>query len=640
MTNSRVVYLDIESRGAIDLRTSGAHKYAKHQDTEVVLVGFAINDAPVRHWFGPRRQSPADPLPPEIVALAPDPDCVFAAHNVQFDRTIYEAQLVRRHGWPQIPPSRWRCTMARALASTLPGSAEGAATALGLPIKKDREGQRLMLAMARPRKPRKEGEDIPFPQWIDDDASLARLASYNACDVELVRALFNRLPPLSDDEQQLWELDAEINARGFYVDIELAKAARELVRREQAAIDARITALTGGEITTANQVAKIATFVRGRGHQLAGLTKRSVAAVLAHGRPDEDVRRLLELRREGARASVRKLDALLASVDDDGRLRGTLRSHGAGTGRWSGRGFQPQNIKRSESEDIVGAVAAVLAGDLDGVRELGSPLGIIRDTMRSMICAAPGHTLVAGDFSTVEARILAWLANETWKLDVFRQYDVTGDPALDFYLVAASQALRRPVAPDDEAGRHVGKMCELAFGFGGALGAWRRFDADEHTDHEVNAFVQRWRQSHPATTRFWRRLESAIKRTVRTGERGTLGNLAFELEHGTLRIVLPSGRCICYPEARLVPGKFANTTQVTFKDNAKGGWNDVRAWHGTFTENVVQAIARDLLVAAMWQAERAGYPVVLHVHDEIVCEVPKGFGSADEFHRLMTEPPT
>jgi DNA polymerase len=205
----------------------------------------------------------------------------------------------------------------------------------------------------------------------------------------------------------------------------------------------------------------------------------------------------------------------------------------------------------------------------------------------------------AGDFSAVEARILAWLAGETWKLDAFRRHDRTGDPALDFYLIAASQVLKRRVKPDDEAGRQVGKTCELAFGFGGASGAWRRFDADGHSDQEVNEFVQRWRQAHPATTRFWRRLESAIKRTVRSGERGTLGNLVFEFEAGTLRIVLPSERRICYPETRLVPGKFGDTA-VAFKDNARGGWADVTAWHGSFTENVVQGIARDLLVAAMF----------------------------------------
>jgi hypothetical protein len=632
-----VVFIDIESRGTLNLRTSGVYRYANHKDTEVSLVGFAIDEGPIQHWFGPvRRQCSADPIPSEIVTAARDHD--FIAHNALFDRTMYEAHLVRHYGWPRIPLSRWRCTMATALANALPGSLEGAAAALGLSIQKDREGQRLMLAMTRPRR-RRKGEDPNALNWIDDETSFARFVPYLERDVELLRALFNRLPPLSEEEQKLWEFDATINVRGFAIDVELAKNARELVRQEQAAINTEIATLTGGEIKTAGQVAKIADFIRERGHQLAGLTKRSVSAVLARGNPDEDVRRLLELRREGGIASVRKLDTLLAGVDADGRLRGTLRYHGAATGRWSGRGFQPQNLKRPESANLAGAIDAVLAGTLNGVRELGSPLGVVGDIMRCMIYAAPGYTLFAGDFSTVEARILSWLAHETWKLDIFRQYDITGDPALDFYLVAASQALRRPVAPDDEAGRQVGKTCELAFGFGGALGAWRRFDPDGHSDQEANGFVQRWRQSHPATTRFWRRLESAIKRTIRTGERGTLGNLAFEFEYGTLRIVLPSGRRISYPEARLVPGKFANTTQIEFKDNAYGNWIDKRAWHGLFVENVVSGVARDLLVAAMQRIERAGYPIVLHVHDELIAEVPEGFGSSDEFHKLMVEPP-
>jgi DNA polymerase len=479
-----------------------------------------------------------------------------------------------------------------------------------------------MLRMSKPRKPRAD-EDPGLVYFDNDPEGLAQL--YERCrrDVEIERELYNLLSPLLAEEQALWVLDAEINARGFCVDVELARAARELVRREQAAINAEIATLTGGEITTAGQVAKIAEFVRERGHQLTGLTKRSVAAVLARGHPDENIRRLLELRREGARASVRKLDALLASVDDDGRLRGTLRYHGAATGRWSGRGFQPHNLKRPEIEDVDGAINAVLASDLDGVRKLGSPLGI-----------------VGGDLSAIESRALAWLAGETWKLDAYRAFDRTADPKLEPYCVTASRILQRTITPDDEAGRHIGKTADLALGFGGALGAWRRFDPDGHSDQEVNRFVQRWRQSHPATTRFWRRLESAIKRAIRTGERGTLGNLAFEFEHETLRIVLPSGRRICYPEARLVPGKFAGTTQVAFKDNARGGWTEVHAWHGTFAENVVQAVARDLLVAAMWRLERAGYRIVLHVHDEIVCEVPTDRADAAEFHRLMIEPPS
>jgi DNA polymerase len=273
------------------------------------------------------------------------------------------------------------------------------------------------------------------------------------------------------------------------------------------------------------------------------------------------------------------------------------------------------------------------------MHKLGAPLSIVGDTMRAMIRAAPGHLLVAGDFSAIESRVLAWLAGEAWKLDGYRAFDRTADPTLEPYCVTASRILQRTVTPDDEAGRFIGKTADLALGFGGALGAWRKFDPDGHSDQDVNRFVQRWRQSHPATTRFWRRLESAVKRTVRTGERGALGNLAFEFKDWTLRIVLPSGRRVSYPQARLVPGKFAGTTQVAFKDNARGGWTEVTAWHGTFVENAVQATARDLLAAAMLRVEAAGFPIVLHVHDELVAEVPADRADTAEFQRLMTEAP-
>jgi hypothetical protein len=213
-----VVFIDIETRGTLNLRTSGTYRYANHKDTEVSIVGFAIGDGSVQHWFGPvRRQSPADPVPPKIVAAARDH--LFVAHNALFDRALYQAKLVQRHDWPEIPLCRWRCTMAMALANALPGSLEGTVAALGLPIQKDREGQRLMLAMARPRR-RRKGEDPNALNWIDDDASFARFVPYLERDVELVRALFNRLPPLSPEESALWQLDAVINARGFAIDVE------------------------------------------------------------------------------------------------------------------------------------------------------------------------------------------------------------------------------------------------------------------------------------------------------------------------------------------------------------------------------------------------------------------------------------
>ena len=317
-----------------------------------------------------------------------------------------------------------------------------------------------------------------------------------------------------------------------------------------------------------------------------------------------------------------------------------MRFHAAHTGRWSGRGYQPQNLKRPETKDLDAAVDAVLSGDIARVRELGAPLTIAGDVQRSVICAAPGHKLIAGDFSAIESRVLAWLANEKWKLETYREYDETGDPKFEPYCVMASQALKRTVTPDDEAGRQFGKTYDLAFGFGGGLGAWRKFDnSDTYSDAEVEHFKHQFRRTHRATVRFWQR-SSAPRTHCPHQARTTLGNRsASTMEHGTLFMTLPSGRRLAYPEARMVPGKFEETYNIRYKDNANGAWTDADTWYGTLVENAVQAVARDLLVAAMQRLEAAGYPVVLHVHDEIVCEVPEDFGSEEEFLRIMLELP-
>jgi DNA polymerase bacteriophage-type len=621
-----ILFRDIETRSTLRLADVGAWRYAADPSTEVLCVGYAIGNGPVQIW------TPDQPIPDEFHAAASDGTVV--AHNDQFETAIEERLLHPRYGWPIIPIDRHRCTMAAALANALPASLEGAAEALGLSARKDADGRRLMLQMSKPRKARK-GEDPELVHWHDDPERRLRLQEYCRRDVEIERAIYCRLPPLA--ERRLWRLDAIINRRGFYVDLDLAKATRKIVHAEQEAIDAEITELTGGRITSINQVAKLQALLGELGHDVSGLTKKSVSAALAH-KPEGDVKRLLELRQEGAQAAARKLDSLLAGIDADQRMRGTLRYHGASTGRWSGARFQPQNLKKAKTENLDAAIDAIRAGDLGRLRRIGAPLAIAGDVSRNMIVAAPGHVLIGADFSAVESRVLAWIAGETWKLDAYRRFDETGDPAAEPYCVTASRILKRAVTPEDEAGRQIGKTCDLAFGFGGGLSAWRRFDSSAtYTDAQIETFKAKWRNTHAATARFWRALEDSLRRAVRTGKRVTLGDLAAELIGSTLYLILPSGRRLVYPKARLEPGKF--DTQIVFRDNGRGGWSEIRGWYGTFTENVVQAIARDLLAAAMQRLEAGGYSIVLHVHDEAVAEVPEGFGSTDEFLRLMTTLP-
>jgi CHC2 zinc finger/Toprim domain len=501
-----LLFWDIETRSAIRLEKSGAMRYAADTSTEVMCIGFAIDNGDGKIWI------PGQPVPPEFLEAAQNPDWLLVSHNDQFERAVETRLLHGRFGWPVIPLSQRRCTMAMSLASALPGKLDNVCAALGLPGK-DPEGTRIMRLMCQPRRARK-GEDRTILHWRDTPELREKLHRYCMRDVEIERALYHRLPPLSAAEQELWELDAAVNQRGFCVDIALAAAADKIVLATRAAITGELREITGGEITSINQTAKIGAFVRRHGHKLAGVTKRSVSAVLAHD-PGDVVRRVLELRQEGGRASANKLESLFAGVDSDSRLRGTLKFHAASTGRWSGSRFQPQNLKKPETKDIDGAIAAVLTGDLAEVRKLGPPLTIVGDVQRGIICAAPGHRLIAGDFSAIESRVLAWLAGEKWKLETYRKYDETGDPKFEPYCVMASQALRREVTPADEIGRQLGKTYDLAFGFGGGTGAWRKFDSsDTYSDADIERFKNQFRRSHAATVRFWHALERAAHRCI------------------------------------------------------------------------------------------------------------------------------
>ena len=541
-----LLFWDIETRSAVLLEEAGPWRYAGAATTEVLCVGYARdNDRPAT-W------TPGEPIPAEFIEAANNPDWCIVAHNAQFERAIATRILEPRFGLPKVSLRQQVCTMTLALASALPGALDSATKALGLPYQKDHEGYLLMKQMSRPRRARK-GEDRNAIHWVDGPELRQRIHRYCMHDVEIERAVFHRLPPISKAEHEVWQLDAVINERGFHVDCKLARAAREVARGELGLINAEIAALTNGEITSVHQAERIKDYIQRHGHTLTTLTKRSVGTVLAHD-PCDQIRRLLELRRDGARASTRKIDRLLKSVDHDNRLRGTLRFHGSATGRWSGRGYQPQNLKKPETTDLDAAVGAVLSGDMARVRTLGAPLTITGDVSRSIICAPPGRTLIGGDFSAIESRILAWLAGEDGKLENYRAFDRTGDSAFEPYCVTASRIFKRKVTPENESERNVGKVCELAFQYGGGLGAYRRFDSsDAYTDTQVEDFKREWRHAHPATTRFWRALERALHRTVFTCRPDDLdGELAFSFDHDRLLLTLPSGRNLVYPQACLV----------------------------------------------------------------------------------------
>jgi DNA polymerase bacteriophage-type len=359
------------------------------------------------------------------------------------------------------------------------------------------------------------------------------------------------------------------------------------------------------------------------------------------------VRRALELRQGGAQAAVKKIDALLARAGIDNRIRGAFKHHGAATGRASGQGYQPQNLKRITIEDLDAAIAAVATGDYEHVRaRYERPLAIVGECSRPTVCAASGYKLLGGDFSSIESRGLAWTAGEEWKLESYRRFDATHDPRDEPYCITACKIFRVPDGSftKESPERRVGKTCDLAFGYSGALGAWRKFEPDKFTDIEVEKFKVEWRAAHPRIVEFWHAIDRAAWTAVR--ERGRVvqcGCVAFKCAGAFLQLKLPSGRKISYPNPRI---KVINPREqvVLFSDNAAGRFVDCRhgrgAYAATWTENVVSGISRDLLFEAMQRIEAAGYPIVFHCHDEIIAEVPEGFVDTEEFTRLMTQVPS
>ncbi len=631
------LYFDIETGSPRSLHEHGAWAYAACSDTRVWCVCFAVDDREVQSW------TPGDPVPDVFTTIAADPTgWEVVAHGIEFDRAIYEHILVARHGFPPLPLDIQHCSMSLALANAYPAELARLCSALEIEYQKDREGALLMRQMARPRKNRRGEQGI---HWMFDAANLARLITYCAQDTRCCRAVWThpRLVHLTPSERQLQIIDAAINRRGVHFNRRFVENARDLSMRERTALNNKLSESTDGAVSSVDQVQRLLAYINKHGHNLTSVDRRSIAAALA-ANPDEANRKILELRRDGARASTRKFRSILAWGNDDDRLRGTIRFYGSATGRWSGRGPQLQNLKRNDLNVPLSAIDAVLDGDREALAKYGPPLEVIGSIIKATLDAAPGHRLMKCDLSSIESRILAGFAGETWKLAAYREFDRTGDKQLEPYCVVARKMLRKndPIAEITPAERQIGKGGDLAGGFGGSVGAWRRLvPKDDRSDGEIKADIYAWRQAHPKTTQFWRTLSSAARLAIRTGSEHKAGPIAASYRNETLYLTLPSGRSIAYPQARLIPSKFeGGPPDILFKDNSRGAWTDRRAWFGTLVENVVQGAARDVLAAAIVRLETLGIPVVLSVHDEVVVEVPLDSPLTEEaFLALVLAPP-
>lgn len=648
-----VLALDFETRSPLELKKVGAYVYAQHRHTDIWLGAWAFDDDEPQLWH------PGEPVPAAIIAHVLEGGEV-RAWNAAFERIIWRAIAHVRYGWPLAENAQFVCTMAEAAAMALPLSLDKAAAVVGSAQQKDDAGYRLMLKMAKP-KPVKKGDIFATeePEWHDDPELVFRLGEYCKQDVRTERGIVKALRRLSPQERQVYLLNQQINDRGLRLDIPLIHAAQKIVARGMAEANTLASAATNGQVTKLTNHAQVAEWIRSQGQPIEGVSKPVVQDVL-----DTDfllgetmlapaVRDVLKLRADAGRTSVAKLTAMLTCRGADDRVRGLLQYHAASTGRDGGRLVQPQNFPRGEVKGIMSLIDAVMAGEYETIDLTAPPVVVIVSMLRNMFIPAEGKDFLAGDFSAIEARVLNWLADQQDMLAAFRAYDA-GDKTKDPYVLMAKR-----MGPN--VGRQEGKAAELGCGFqcGGRTfmeAAWSVYKIRVPLESAIAA-VKMYRQTHDRVAALWKEAEAAFIQAVQ--EPGVVATFGV---NGCVRVVvagaycycvLPSGRSLCYARPKAVVrtitieddnGELKSFTKLGFEyeglDSVTKQWKRQRAYGGFLVENVVQAIARDLLMEAELRVERNGYPIVLAVHDELVAEVPKDFGSLEQFTQLLATVPT
>ena len=615
--------IDIETYSGAPLADVGVYKYAEAPDFEVLLFGYCVDDGPVRVVD----LAGGEKLPEHIREALWSPEVKKTAFNAAFERTCLSRWLGR-----ELPPEQWDCTMVMAARCALPLSLEQCAGALGLPQQKMKEGRALIRKFSVPCRPTKANGGRTRNRPEDDPEAWTVFKRYNRRDVEVEQAIRHRLhgAPVPEEERRLWALDQRINRRGVCIDADLARKAVRMNEEYQKRITEEARALTG--LDNPNSVVQLKDWIERRtGRRLAALRKEDLPALAEHA-PD-DVRRALQIRGELGKTSTTKYATMLACQCDDGRVHGLLQYYGTRTGRWAGRLVQVQNLPQNHLPDLDLARRLVKAGDLDELEDYyGNVPGTLSELIRTAFTASPGNVLTVCDFSAIEARVVAWLAGEKWALDVFR---TTGK----IYEAAAARMYHVPAETitKTDPRRQKGKIATLALGYEGGTGALAAMGAARMglSEAEQRQIVTDWRKANPHIVKLWRHLEYAAKDTVRyrrenRAERG----LRFGWWRGAMTVRLPSGRTLMYPRARLTEDgrlAFAATDSVTRQ------WGEAETYGGKLTENVVQAIARDCLAHVMTRIEARGWPIVFHIHDEVVVDYRRPL--VQELKDIFATPP-
>ena len=631
MEQIRFLSVDIETFSSVDLGKSGVYRYAESEDFEILLFGYSVNGSPVRVVD----LACGENLPEEIRKAISDPTVMKWAFNAQFERIC----LSRFLGMPTgeyLDPVSWHCTMIWSATLGLPMSLAGVGTVLGLEKQKLTEGKDLIRYFCVPCKATKVNggrtRNLPEHDWTKWE----RFKSYNLRDVETEMEIQKKLSrfPVPENEWRNYCLDQKINDRGVALDMELAHRAVQCDNQYREFYLRQAREITGLE--NPNSVLQLRDWLWERGVELDSLSKNAVQDLLPD--TDGDVRKVLSLRQELAKSSVKKYTAMENLVCRDSRGRGLIQFYGASrTGRYAGKLLQVQNLPQNHLPDLETARALVQSGNFDALEMLyDSVPNVLSELIRTAIVPTKGCRFIVSDFSAIEARVLSWFAGEQWRLDTFTQGG-------DIYCASASQMFGVPVEKHGINGelRQKGKQAELACGYGGSVGAMKSMGAVRMgvKEEELQPLVDAWRQANPRIVQFWWEVDRAAKTCVKQHVPTQAGRLRFEYQSGILFIQLPSGRRLAYAKPRMGENRFGGEA-ITYEGVGTGRkWERLETYGAKCVENIVQGTARDLLALALLRLEQAGYPVVMHCHDEAICEVPIGQGSVKEVNRIMAVSP-
>ena len=618
---------DIETFSDVDLIRCGVYKYADSPNFEMLLFAYAVDDGDV-HIID---IAGGEELPEKIIQAIKSDTVVKTAYNAQFERVCLSRYLKLPDG-EYLNPQSWYCTAVQAAELALPLSLADVGSVLGLERQKMTEGKELIKYFCVPCKPTKSNGNRTRNRPCHDINKWETFKKYCMRDVDVERQIADKLKmyPISDEEHRLYVLDQIINDRGVLVDSELAEQAVKLNSIQTAVAVEQAYMITGLE--NPNSVTQLKQWLKEKGVEIESLSKKSVKSLADE--TDGDVSEMLKLRLLMAKTSVKKYEAVIRSVCSDNRVHGMMRFCGANrTGRWSGNILQPQNLPQNHLPDLTLARDIVKDGDFEMLDMMfGNVPNVLSELIRTVLIPKPNHRFIVADFSAIEARVLAWIAGEQWRIDTFKNGG-------DIYCASASKMFKVPVEKHGVNGelRQKGKISELACGYGGSVGALKNMGAVEMgvQENELQGLINDWRNANPHIVRFWYEVGNAAMKAIKEKTTVPLGKLVIAYERGILFIRLPSGRRLSYIKPRIGTNRFGGDSITYMGINSAKKWDRLETFGGKLTENIVQGTARDLLANALINAANAGYDTVFHVHDEIICEVPNGYGSVDELCKLM-----